>query len=91
VEKSIKAVLTHRGIRFRKGHQIATYLDLLRAAGVPYPADLDAAEALTPFAAELRYDFLLPDELDATPFDRAGIASLATMAVEWAGKIVKAG
>jgi HEPN domain-containing protein len=89
VEKSLKAVLTFRAIRFRKGHDIATYLDLLRAGGVAYPMELDEATALTPFAAELRYDFLLPEELDVTPFDREAAARLAGLAVEWASSLVK--
>src|SRR5260221_2900220 len=60
VEKSLKAVLSHRGVRFRRGHDLTTYLDLLKAAGVAYPPELDASVDLTPFWAALRYDFL-PD------------------------------
>ncbi|MGF1635079.1 MAG: HEPN domain-containing protein [Phycisphaerae bacterium] len=69
VEKSLKAVLTQHQVRFRRGHDLTTYLDLLTAAGVPYPPELEESVELTPFGAELRYDFLPPS--DSTPLDRA--------------------
>ena len=91
VEKSLKAVLTHHGIRFRFGHNLASYLDLLRAATVSYPAELEASDDLTPFGAELRYDFLPDEASDVTPFDRQAAARLAQVATEWAGSIVVTG
>jgi HEPN domain-containing protein len=88
VEKSLKAVLTRRAVRFRRGHDIAQYLDLLKAAAVTYPAELEKAVELTPFGAELRYDFLPKEEIEATPFDREAAYGLAGRAVSWAESIV---
>jgi HEPN domain-containing protein len=88
IEKSLKAVLTHHNVRFRRGHDIAQYLDLLKAASVTYPPELEKSVELTPFGAELRYDYLPKEELETTPFDREATIRLADQAIEWAAKIV---
>jgi hypothetical protein len=44
---------------------------------------------LTPFGAELRYDYLPKEELEAAPFDREATTRLAESAIEWAAKIVR--
>jgi HEPN domain-containing protein len=54
-EKAIKAVLVHRSIDFPKTHDIGRLLTLATQAGVPATDDLQAAAALTPFAAAGRY------------------------------------
>ncbi len=84
VEKSLKAVLSRHGVRFRRGHDIAQYLDLLRAANIAYPPELEQCIDLTPFGAELRYDYLPKEELELTPFDRDQVIGLAEQAIEWA-------
>ena len=84
IEKSLKAVLSRHRVRFRRGHDIATYLDLLKADGIDYPTSLEQSVELTPFGAELRYDFLPSEESDATPFDRHAMIRLAEQAIEWA-------
>lgn len=48
VEKSLKAALSHQNVRFRRGHDLTTYLDLLKAAGVSYPPELEASVDLAP-------------------------------------------
>jgi HEPN domain-containing protein len=88
IEKSLKAVLTHHNVRFRRGHDMAQYLDLLKAGGVAYPPELEKSVELAPFGAELRYDYLPKEELEATPFDREATIRLADQAIEWAAKIV---
>jgi HEPN domain-containing protein len=88
VEKSIKAVLTRHGVRFRRGHDLATYLDLLDAAGIARPAELESSVELAPFGAELRYDYLPKEAQETSPFDREAAARLSDLAIEWAAKIV---
>lgn len=88
IEKSFKSVLTHHNVRFRRGHDMAAYLDLLQAANIAYPAELERSIELTPFGAELRYDYLPKEELEATPFDREATIQLADQAIEWAATIV---
>lgn len=55
VEKSIKAVLVHKGIVFPYVHDIATLITLLIDAGLPWPEELNEAAELTPYAVEIRY------------------------------------
>src|SRR4051812_41556687 len=58
IEKAIKSVLARRLIRHRRTHDLAELLDLLADNSIHYPPALDASIALTPFAAEMRYDYL---------------------------------
>lgn len=63
-EKAFKAVLSHRRIRFRFTHDLRELMNVLSAAGLTIPKELEAADALTPFAAQYRYDDFM--ELDGT-------------------------
>ena len=84
VEKSIKSVLSRRGIRYRKTHDLSELVAALDEHQVPFPRDLRGCDALTPFAAQFRYDDM-PEVIDPAPkFDRAEAVRLATGAVEWA-------
>jgi len=62
IEKALKAVLSHHAVRYHRGHDMANYLDLLKAANVAYPDPLEKSIELTPFGAQLRYDYLPPEE-----------------------------
>ena len=75
VEKSIKSVLSRRGIRYRKTHDLSELVAALDEHQVPFPRDLRGCDALT-----------WPTEVtDPAPkFDRAEAVRLATGAVEWA-------
>lgn len=55
VEKGIKAVLVQRGIVFPYTHDLARLITLVQDARLPWPADLDAAAALTEYAVGSRY------------------------------------
>ena len=89
VEKAMKAVLTVCGLRYRRTHDLAELIDLLRDRSVKYPGDLDESVWLTPFAAEMRYDYLPPEQEE--PFDRAAAVKLVRVAIEWAETIVPTG
>ncbi len=54
-EKALKALLLQRGIPFPRTHVVETLLDLLEAAGVTVPADVDEALVLTQYAVHTRY------------------------------------
>jgi HEPN domain-containing protein len=87
VEKAIKSVLARQGIPFRRTHDIEELIELIDRAAIPFPPDLRASVALTPFAVQYRYDDLIePGDTPAT-FDRAAAAASATSAVAWARKI----
>ena len=86
VEKSIKSVLSRRSIRYRRTHDLAELLDLLNDHHVEYPTELEQSVALTPFAAEMRYDYLPPEQADEPSFDRDGAVRLARLAIQWATK-----
>ena len=61
IEKAIKSVLSRRGVRYRRTHDLAELIDLLTDHRIDHPQELETSVALTPFAAEMRYDYL-PDE-----------------------------
>jgi HEPN domain-containing protein len=88
VEKTIKAVLSHRTIRYRRTHDLSELLDLLKAAKISFPAAMEACVRLTPFAAEMRYDYLPPEDAAEEPFDRAGAIRLVRTTLDWAERIV---
>jgi len=54
-EKALKALLVHRKIAFPRTHVLETLLDLLIAAGVELPPEVDEAFVLTQYAVETRY------------------------------------
>ena len=49
---------------------------------------LDGCVTLRPFAAEMRYDYLPPEEGAEEPFDRANALRLVRAALEWAGGFI---
>jgi HEPN domain-containing protein len=86
VEKSIKSVLSRQSIRYRRTHDLAELLDLLKDHEIQRPPELEQCVMLTPFAAEMRYDFLPPEQGEEPPFDRSGAVRLAQVAIDWAAK-----
>lgn len=88
VEKCIKAVLSLRGVRYRRTHDIAELIDLLKSNGISCQDELDDAIALTPFAAEMRYDYLPPEDGIDEPFDREEAMRLVRSTLDWAEGII---
>ncbi len=88
IEKTFKAVLSHSAITYRRTHDLAELIDLLKANGIPYPTLLDGSVALTPFAAEMRYDYLPPEESSELALDRRGAMRVVRAALEWAAGII---
>ena len=80
VEKALKAVLSARGVAYESRHDIAYLCELLEDDGVDLPDNVARADALTPWAAEFRYEEPPSDE----PFDRADAADTALLVISWA-------
>lgn len=88
VEKMLKAVLTDRGIEFRRTHQIRELMGRLTQAGIEIPPDLADIDELTPFAVEYRYDDIPVGEEPPIERDRirSKIASLRRWVEAWLGE-----
>ncbi len=82
VEKLVKAVLSLHSIRYRRTHDLAELVDLLRDSGIAFPAGLDEIRRLSPFAVAFRYDDL-PIESEG-PFDRSWSANCVRKIRSWA-------
>ena len=82
VEKSMKAVLASRGVRFRKTHDLTELVDLLRDSGIAFPGELDDVTRLTPFATFFRYEEFWA-EPEGRP-DRSWLTDCVTKTRAWA-------
>jgi len=71
-------------VRYRRTHDLAELIDLLNDHRIEHPPELDKSIGLTPFAAEMRYDYLPPEPDDEPSFDRAEAVRLAGIAISWA-------
>ena len=75
IEKSLKALLVCKNIKFRRTHDIRELLDLLKDNAIPVPSWFEGLDSWTPYATEYRYDDL-PEGANQ-PIDRVGVSSLA--------------
>ena len=87
VEKALKAVLTGRGIRYTRTHDLGGLIDLLADHGIGPPPDSDTLPALTPFAAEFRYGQLPPEDAAPPTLDRQQALDSARRTRKWAQAI----
>jgi HEPN domain-containing protein len=85
VEKAMKAVLVVHGVPFRRAHDLGYLLEIAEDGNVDVPEYGAAAEWLTPWAAEFRYDG--PENAG---FDRAESLRSAERAIEWARAMFEA-
>jgi len=79
VEKSLKAVLSARGIEFRRTHDLISLLDLLEDHGIAEPPAADWLDELNPYAVEARYGAIGPGGLD-----RARAILVVRQLIAWA-------
>jgi len=86
IEKSLKAVLTARGVPFERSHDIDYLCSLIEESGIPVTADLRQAVTLTPWAVEFRY----ADPFDASPLDRAEALTTVVAVRVWAARTIDA-
>jgi HEPN domain-containing protein len=85
VEKSIKAVLVHCGIEFRKAHDI-DYLMTLLPQDVPAPPGAEEIVGLTSYAVMFRYP---GDYEDVTEEDYRWAVQAAQTVYDWAEQIIR--
>jgi len=79
VEKAMKAVLVVHGLAFRRAHDLGYLLEVAAGGDVDVPRNVAAAQWLTPWASEFRYD-----EPEVAGFDRGESLESAERAIEWA-------
>ncbi|HEV3321730.1 MAG TPA: HEPN domain-containing protein [Solirubrobacteraceae bacterium] len=87
IEKTLKAVLTARGVPFERSHDIDYLCSLIEESGLKLTSELQEAMALTPWAVEFRY----ADPFDALPLDRAETLATVTAVREWAAGTIGPG
>ena len=61
-EKLLKAALSAEGVQYRRTHNIGELIHLLEGSDRKVPENLGRLRDLTPYAAELRYDFIPAEE-----------------------------
>lgn len=83
VEKSLKAVLSARDIRYAWRHDLDYLADLVEDAGAELPAPRDDIVWLTPWAAEFRYEMPHADE----PLDRERAIRTVALMRTWAQRL----
>lgn len=82
VEKSIKAVLSARGLAFQRTHDLDYLLGLLEANTISGPPELARAAELSPWAVEFRY------ETDDEPtLDRGDALRVVEAVLGWATQV----
>ncbi len=81
IEKSLKAVLTARGVGYERSHDIDYLCALIEDNGLELTEQIKAAVALTPWAVEFRY----AEPLEPNPLDRAKALATVVAVREWAG------
>lgn len=86
IEKMLKAVLSFHAIRYRRTHDLVELIDLLLQNSISFPAELEDAAQLGPFAVALRYDEL-PSEPEP-PLDRVWATDRVREIRKWAESIV---
>lgn len=80
-EKALKAVLLSRGIEFPLVHDIEVLVRIAEEKGLPLPAEIANASALTPYAVEARYPGY-PEEITSADVHEA--IDLAERVFGWA-------
>ncbi len=87
-EKSLKALLIHRGIRFPYVHDLAELLGLVEQAGQEVPSRVRQAARLTRYAVVTRYPGLL-EPVTREQYEEA--VALAEEVVRWAQGVIERG
>lgn len=83
VEKALKAVLMANQVYFRRTHDLEEIADLLEAAHLSPPYDMETYRGPSPFAVELRYD-----ELEVPSITLETADQIAEQTPTWARELV---
>ncbi|MGH2833008.1 MAG: HEPN domain-containing protein [Solirubrobacteraceae bacterium] len=84
IEKSLKAVLTARGLHYERSHDIDYLCGLIEDNGLELTERIKAAVALTPWAVEFRY----AEPLEPNPLDRNKALATVSAVREWANQTI---
>jgi HEPN domain-containing protein len=84
VEKALKIALVLGGIDFPRTHDLDFLLGRADGRGIRVPREIENAEWLSPWAAQLRYDE------EAAALDRGAAIAAAASTVDWARTLVGA-
>ena len=85
IEKCLKAVLCVNDIAFRKTHDLAELIDLLRDNEKPLPSDVESLDSLNPYAVTLRYDLL---DAEPSALERNEMLQIVADVRSWAEREV---
>ncbi len=83
-EKAMKAVLSVRGIAYRRTHDLQELFDLLSDNGVVMPPEVDEVVGWSPYAVIYRYE----DWPSSSPVDRERANQLALVVILWCRALV---
>ncbi len=86
IEKCIKAALCVNEIAFRKTHDLAELIDLLRDNGQSLPPDTVSLEALNPYAVSLRYDLM---DIEPAGLERERVLAIVAAVGAWAQREIE--
>lgn len=79
MEKLLKALPSHYGVRYRRTHDLREILDLMTDAGYDVPEDLHDIDSPTPYASVFRCEASSPD----LPLDRHKALDMVRRLREW--------
>lgn len=86
VEKCIKAVLSVNEIAFRKTHDLAELIDLLRDKTQSLPPEAASLVALNPYSVTLRYDLF---DVEPAALERDRVLTIVSDVRAWAEREVE--
>lgn len=85
-EKSVKAVLVSRRLRFPYVHDLEVLLTVLSESGVAIPDEVWESRRLTPYAVEARYPSVARE---VTEEQYAEAVDIAEAVIRWAGSFIE--
>ncbi len=85
-EKSIKAILIWKAVKFRKTHDLSELIDLCIDEAIAVPQEFINIDELTPFAVEFRYDLFVESEEE--PFERQEALDMVRKVWSWADSLI---
>jgi HEPN domain-containing protein len=86
VEKALKAVLTSRGIEYRRTHDVRELLDALADNGVTVPEQFAGVDEWTPYGVQYRYESF--DEGDMPVPQRRRSCEVIRQVLAWARTLI---
>jgi HEPN domain-containing protein len=83
-EKLIKAAIVAAGGKYPMTHRLEELIELGKDLGIPWPAEFEDLDTLTPYAVEFRYDIFPADS--ETPLNRRETREMISRLRAWVVK-----